>query len=121
MTSFTIGGTQLSEIGSARRTYPVGRVCIADGCPTILTVYNPNDKCFFHQPFKRPRLRGRLAPSEAMESVKLSKCGSCSQRFRHWRDAIGEINEIVIDGRVHREGSNGRATLCEGPYDNRRP
>lgn len=35
-----------------------GRVCEAEGCPTVLSVYNRQDLCWLHQPLKFPTYRG---------------------------------------------------------------
>lgn len=36
-----------------------GRTCKADNCTTVLSVYNTSPLCWYHAPFKVPRLRGR--------------------------------------------------------------
>lgn len=114
---YTVGGHSIAEKGRALRTHPAGRRCKRDGCPTILSKYNSGDLCYLHSPIKRPRLRGRM-PSEVMEDKpKLSKCRGCVQRNRRWksRNGGGDFAEVIIDDVIHREGTRGRATLCEEP------
>jgi hypothetical protein len=53
-------------------------------------------------------------PSEVMEDEpKFARCASCSQRIR-WQ-GYPDFEEVVVDGIIHREGTLGRATLCEEP------
>jgi hypothetical protein len=54
-------------------TYPLGRVCRAEGCGTRLSVYNPTDTCALHEelrPFNQHSGWGRKAkdaPRRPME------------------------------------------------------
>lgn len=36
-----------------------GRVCMDEGCSTVLSVYNHGKHCSLHQPMAVPRTRGR--------------------------------------------------------------
>ncbi len=114
MTDLIVIGTKTSERGKPIKQYPNGRVCAKPNCITLLSKYNKEEFCWFHQPVKRPRLRGRM-PSEVMEApAKFPRCKSCAQRVRHWaKGMIVEPPEIIVDGRIHREGRNGAATFCE--------
>lgn len=40
------------------RTYDGGRICVADGCGTIVSRYNNSDHCNTHRPTRFPRVRG---------------------------------------------------------------
>ncbi|MEN8114483.1 MAG: hypothetical protein ABFS21_08850 [Actinomycetota bacterium] len=53
--------------GGARppQTYSTERHCVHDGCTTKLSRYNRREYCYAHAPVKYPRLRGRVAGSEA--------------------------------------------------------
>jgi len=114
----TVQGTMASPAGKAFKTYPLGRLCAKRGCDTILSQYNKGKLCHLHTPIKAPRLRGKM-PSERMEKeelIKYHRCASCSQRNRHIRDVTGrEVRDVLIGDEIHKEGSRGRATLCEEP------
>lgn len=48
-----------SRIPKPKR-YPEGRVCVHEGCETVLHRYNPNQTCDPHTlPKRRPRVEGR--------------------------------------------------------------
>lgn len=87
------------------RSYEPERTCSAVGCTTRLSKYNPGDFCNAHRPRKRARLRGWEAPD------KLRRCQVCAARIRGRAD---EVIEVEVDGMIHREGTDGRATMCEG-------
>lgn len=100
-------------VGNRKRpkTNPTGRVCGFKDCTTLLSVYNKEDRCYLHAPRRRPRIRGR-----DYSEPQYPKCAKCAARAR---DSIEEHNEIVLEDLeigmvVHREGTDGAATLCEG-------
>ena len=35
-----------------------GRVCVEDGCATVLSRYNDGEHCALHAPMQVPRMRG---------------------------------------------------------------
>ncbi len=47
------------------QTYRPGRVCVADGCLTVLSIYNGSGQCSVHQPVHFPKFRGRRVPKAA--------------------------------------------------------
>lgn len=50
--------------GSRRpRTIDNKRVCIAQGCETVLSRYNPRSTCHLHAPVRYPRIRGSVMES----------------------------------------------------------
>lgn len=101
----TIPGRTTPPNGKRPKQHPGGRACLHEGCITRLSVYNKDDKCYLHKPRRRPRVRGSDAP------IRKPKCSSCSARAR---GRLHEVIEIELDGIVHREGSDGATTLCEG-------
>ena len=40
------------------RLSPAGRVCVEQGCPTVLSRYNDGEHCALHAPMVVPRMRG---------------------------------------------------------------
>lgn len=40
------------------KRYEIDRVCIAEGCTTVMSMYNRGDHCFRHRPVTYPRVRG---------------------------------------------------------------
>lgn len=56
-----MSGTRPGLTRSRPRTYATGRVCVADGCRTLLSRYNRAELCWQHEP-RRPMttaVRGR--------------------------------------------------------------
>lgn len=50
--------------GSRRpRTIDKKRVCMAHGCETVLSRYNPRSTCHLHAPVRYPRIRGSVMES----------------------------------------------------------
>ena len=51
----------------ARRspTYSAGRVCAAEDCRTLLSIYNRSKFCWLHEPAHVYRVRGRRKRREA--------------------------------------------------------
>jgi hypothetical protein len=43
-----VGGELLGAQRGRVRSYPPGRVCAADGCHTVLSVYNARARCAVH-------------------------------------------------------------------------
>lgn len=41
----------------------IGRVCQAEDCETVLSMYNSKVMCFQHSPTRYPRIRGRITSS----------------------------------------------------------
>ncbi|HUS61917.1 MAG TPA: hypothetical protein VMY34_06945 [Acidimicrobiales bacterium] len=41
------------------KAFKKGRVCVDDGCTTVLSMYNHGAYCSLHQPMAVPRTRGR--------------------------------------------------------------
>jgi hypothetical protein len=46
--TFAHGTAIVGAIGECR-TYRPGRVCVADGCTTVLSIYNPASRCALHE------------------------------------------------------------------------
>jgi hypothetical protein len=38
------------------RTYRAGRICLAEGCTTVLSIYNPSPLCSLHEGRRNPAL-----------------------------------------------------------------
>ena len=64
MSELYMKGTITPKSGRKSKQYGKGRVCLADGCEQVLSIYNDNKQCFLHAPKKQPRIRGRLHPNE---------------------------------------------------------
>jgi hypothetical protein len=60
-----MAGSRPGSAGSRPRTYAVGRTCVAGGCETVLSRYNPTELCWQHEPLRAyiTAVRGRR-PSE---------------------------------------------------------
>jgi hypothetical protein len=56
------------------RTYTVGRVCAAEGCSTVLSIYNPSRFCGLH--LKPDGSRGRRRPARTMRRCVCEHCGA---------------------------------------------
>lgn len=54
----TIEGTNVVEQGKPVATFDEGRVCLEDGCGTVLSRYNASDLCWQHAPLKFSLARG---------------------------------------------------------------
>ena len=55
-------GYRAKWIGAAPRpahTYAPGRVCVAKGCGTRLSIYNESERCWLHTPLRYPLVRGK--------------------------------------------------------------
>jgi hypothetical protein len=63
-TRSTITAKATPERGRKPKLGEPDRRCAESGCDTRLTRYNRKDKCYRHQPRKRPRLRGLRRPSQ---------------------------------------------------------
>jgi len=46
-------------------TYPPGRVCVAEDCPTLLSIYNRSKLCWLHEPARVYKVRGRRKRRDA--------------------------------------------------------
>ena len=80
-------------------------MCDRVGCVTRLSIYNKTEFCYPHRPRKRPRVRGYEPPEH------IPRCSKCAARARgHMKDFM----EIEVAAVIHREGTEGRAILCEG-------
>jgi len=95
------------------RTYAAGRVCAAEGCHTVLSVYNPSRFCGLHA--TPDRSRGRRKPARALRRCACEHCGAefetsnpvrkyCSDRCR--MAAFATRQRGLVDGR--RSGSRER-------------
>lgn len=48
--SISVAGRAIWQGGGRRpRTFPEGRVCVAPGCATVLSIYNRRDACVEHE------------------------------------------------------------------------
>ena len=52
-------GHRIGRLPNKSKRFSMGRVCSHPGCPTRLSIYNPQDRCSVHNRFSVPRLRGR--------------------------------------------------------------
>lgn len=55
----TLRGTLPRTTPRPGRAHARGRVCEAEGCVTLLSIYNEGGRCWLHEPVRFPRLRGR--------------------------------------------------------------
>lgn len=55
--SVVLRGTQAVTEGEAAPTFGRDRVCGAQGCRTVLSQYNPSDRCWQHEPIRPYILR----------------------------------------------------------------
>ena len=55
-------GHKISGTERAPKANTDERVCVAEGCGTLLSRYNKRDHCYAHAPTRFPRLRGRVVP-----------------------------------------------------------
>jgi hypothetical protein len=62
-TSFV--GERVRTLPHANRKYKPGRVCAADGCGTVLSVYNRWQFCWQHEPVHAYTPRGKRKKREA--------------------------------------------------------
>lgn len=67
----TLRGSQSVLDGIENRTYGRGRTCRSGGCSTVLSVYNPSEYCWQHEPVRpfvlrapHPGRRGRKRDRE---------------------------------------------------------
>lgn len=58
------------------RTYTAGRVCAADGCLTVLSIYNPSRYCGLHS--APDRVSARRKP---LRPLRRCGCGHCGTEF----------------------------------------
>ena len=59
MTDYQLAGRMVRGIRRPSRRYPEGRVCVQDGCRTVLSVYNPSRFCSQHETARLNRTFGR--------------------------------------------------------------
>lgn len=59
MADFQLAGRVVQPIGRPSRRYAKGRVCLHDGCRTLLSIYNSSRFCSQHETIKLPRTFGR--------------------------------------------------------------
>jgi hypothetical protein len=52
-------GIRTQQVARANRTYPSGRVCVAPGCATKLSIYNGWQYCWQHEPVHNYVARGK--------------------------------------------------------------
>jgi hypothetical protein len=55
----TYRGAPVRELPRRNRTFPKGRVCAAEGCGTVLSIYNRSEFCWQHEPVREYIPRGR--------------------------------------------------------------
>lgn len=65
MNDNVLRGRRLDGGARAPKTYATERLCAEKGCDTKLSRYNRREWCFAHAPTRYPRLRGRVAVTEA--------------------------------------------------------
>lgn len=58
-------GHKLGDQGRAPKKGSIGRVCEAEDCDTVLSMYNSKVVCFRHSPTRYPRVRGRVVRDDA--------------------------------------------------------
>lgn len=59
-------GELVQSLSAPSRTHREGRVCCVEGCGTRLSIYNPDGRCWQHEPahvylLRAPRKRRRRA------------------------------------------------------------
>lgn len=54
-----VRGERITSVDGRTRRGAPGRVCVAEGCTTRLSVYNHGKHCNLHAPMEVPRTRGR--------------------------------------------------------------
>ncbi|WKZ83592.1 MAG: hypothetical protein QY307_04955 [Acidimicrobiia bacterium] len=57
-----IKGNRVQARTRAPKQLDEGRVCLHEGCETLLSRYNKRTFCYAHAPTRFPRLRGRVVP-----------------------------------------------------------
>lgn len=57
--------TGLGELPRRSPTYSPGRVCAAEDCRTLLSIYNRSKFCWLHEPARAYVVRGRRKRREA--------------------------------------------------------
>ena len=76
------------------RTYAAGRVCAAEGCITVLSIYNPSRFCGLHSTPDRSthpgagrcgRCAGARASTAARSSRPRTRCASTARTAAGWR------------------------------------
>ena len=72
-------------------TFPKGRRCTVDGCITVLSRYNPGDRCYHHTDQQAARLCER-----ALEARRFAGRGRLSAAEQAERDAL--IRELRREG-----------------------
>ena len=55
----------LGELPRRSPTYPPGRVCGAEECRTVLSIYNRSKLCWLHEPARVYVVRGRRKRRDA--------------------------------------------------------
>jgi hypothetical protein len=55
-------------LGRRPRTHTAGRVCLSEGCDTLLSRYNPSERCRVHTSLRYPRLRGHVRLGDGAEA-----------------------------------------------------
>jgi hypothetical protein len=99
------------------RTYASGRVCAAEGCTTVLSIYNPSRFCGLHSAPDRSSVRRK--PLRPLRQCACEHCGAefettnpvrkyCSDRCRM---AAFACRQRTIGGRPRRS----RAKRMEAP------
>jgi hypothetical protein len=100
ITGFMVRGVPVSR-GQQLQRWAKDRVCAAEGCTTVLSVYNSSHYCSVHAPERQTALRRR--PVRPMREVECEYCGApftttnpvrryCSDRCRmaafSWRQKV---------------------------------
>lgn len=66
----------LGELSRRSPTYPPGRVCAAEDCRTMLSIYNRSKLCWLHEPARVYVVRARRKRREAARSLRRSRRGA---------------------------------------------
>jgi hypothetical protein len=76
ITGFMERGVPVSR-GQQIQNWAKDRVCVAEDCTTVLSVYNPSKYCSVHAPSQESR--GRRRPERPIREVACEHCGDLFQ------------------------------------------
>jgi endogenous inhibitor of DNA gyrase (YacG/DUF329 family) len=111
ITGFMVRGVPVSR-GQQLQRWAKDRVCAAEGCTTVLSVYNASHYCSVHAPARQTALRRR--PVRPVREVECAYCGTpfttanpvrryCSDRCRmaafSWRQKVAAGLKAVPSAR----------------------
>ncbi len=93
------------------RSFGAGRICVAGGCDTVLSSYNPSSWCAIHDRLRPERKRRRLVPPIDSRTCANPTCGTVFESANARRQYCSDdCRGLAFYARRHRDEETEGAT-----------